>query len=87
MKSLKDRLNDWTDIDYVQFELAVCLGLMEDDLELFRTKAKHIFWTDNKIGRALYCMLMDLVGAGILEYDKEEARFRWNQNFKGDWED
>lgn len=85
MRTLKDRLVEWTDCDVASFELAVCLGLMPDSYDLFRTGAKHIFWTDNPVGNALYMMLMELVRIRVLLMSDDKLSFRWNQEFKGDW--
>jgi hypothetical protein len=83
---LKESLAEWTDLDWAAFQLAACLGLMPPDSDLFRTKAKHIFWTNNPVGNALYRMLRELAGVGILEHDQEEMRYRWSQAFRGSWE-
>lgn len=85
MRTLKDRLAEWNDWDGACFELAVCLGLMPDDMNLFRTGAKHVFWTDNPTGNALYMMLMELVRIGVLLMSDDKLAFRWNPAFKGDW--
>ena len=86
LATLKESLVEWTDIDWAGFQLAICLGLMPPDDNLFRTKAKHVFWTNNPVGDALYQMMRELAGVGILEYDEEEMRYRWNPVFKGSWE-
>jgi hypothetical protein len=85
MKTLKDRLSVWHDWDGACFELAVCLGLMPDDDKFFSTGAKHIFWTDNPTGNALYMMLMELVRIRVLLMSDDKLAFCWNQEFKGDW--
>lgn len=85
MRTLKDRLAEWHDWDGACFELAICLGLMPDDGELFCIRAKHIFWTDNPVGNALYMMLMELVRIRVLLMADDKLSFRWNPEFQGDW--
>jgi hypothetical protein len=86
LSALKENLAEWTDLDWAAFQLAACLGLMLPDPNLFRTKAKHVFWTNNPVGEALYRMLCELAEVGILEHDEEEMRYSWNKEFKGSWE-
>jgi len=84
--TLKDELQDWVDIDFAAFKLAQCLGLMNTETS-FATDAKHIFASENLVGRKLYDMLLsDLVIIGVVEYDREEQRVKWNNEFKGSWE-
>jgi len=84
MKTLKEKLKDWTDTDVAAFHLAVCMGLMPDDNDLFSGNAKHVFWSNDKVGNSLYTLLFSLVDAGVLE--ENDDGFRWNLNFKGSWE-
>ena|SRR3990167_10743854 len=84
-KPLKESLNDWTDSDLAGFALAVCLGLMPNDIKVFNGKAKHVFWSNNPLGNLLGQFLYRLGKLGVLETD-DDSRFRWNNNFKGDWE-
>jgi hypothetical protein len=50
-------------------------------------RAKHVFWSDHPIGNALYRMLDELVGVGVLEKrDEPDTQYRWNPTFQGSWE-
>jgi hypothetical protein len=84
---LKEKLSDWTDFDLAQYYLACSLGLLvhDDSLNNFRL-AKHVFWSRHHIGDMLSEMLQMMVENDILEYDNEDQRFRWNQSFRGSWE-
>ena len=84
--TLREKLKDWTDADGAAYELACCLGLMNYDTDSMG-KAKHVFWSQNRIGGALYNILRELVRVGVLEYrDEPDYQYRWNENFKGSWE-
>ena len=60
-ETLKTALREWTDVDVAQYALAGVLGLIVPDKSPFATKAKHVFWTDNPVGNALYEWLQLLV--------------------------
>ena len=77
MKTLKDRLQNWTDIDVAEFLLGATLGLWEDTQENFAVKYKHVFWSVNPLGGHLHEILMGLADLDIVEYDGEELRIRW----------
>ncbi len=84
--TLKEKLQDWADIDWACFELAKCLGMMDEETK-FSTDAKHIFWSNNLVENKLFDFLLrDLVEIGILEYDNDEQRVKWNNELKGSWE-
>jgi hypothetical protein len=84
MKTLKQRLSDWTDIDWAGYQLAVCLGLMEESSPFDFGKAKHVFWSNHPIGDLLFQMLDQLTAQGILEEnDEPDFQYRWNAGFKG----
>jgi hypothetical protein len=81
METLKVKLSEWTDIDYVAFLLAKSIGLMQLDVR-FQTEAKHVFWTDNPVGNTLYSMLRQLAEAEILEFREEpDLQYKWNDKF------
>jgi len=82
---LKNDLREWEDVDIAAFYLACNLGLMKKGD--FPVKAKFVFHSANKIGDALYKMLHDLEGLGILERHPTEHQFRWNFQFEGPWEE
>jgi hypothetical protein len=84
LKTLHDRLTEWTDWDQAGFILAQSIGLMSLDVDFFT--AKHIFWTNNFVGSALHNVLKELVTAGVLQNrDEPDAQYRWNPTFVGSW--
>ena len=84
--TLRDELADWTDIDVAGLILARRLGIIGAEVQ-FQTDAKHVFWSDHPVGRALYQMLDQLVEAGVLEKrDEPDFQYRWNPSFKGSWD-
>jgi hypothetical protein len=83
METLKTKLEDWTDWDIAMFSLAQCLGLMSKTVR-FNLEAKHVFWTDNPVGKMLYDMLQKLVDTDILlARDEPDKQYKWNPNFLG----
>jgi hypothetical protein len=83
--TLKESLAEWTDWDVAQYHLARSLGLMGPGVR-FQLEAKHVFWSENPIGRVLHETLQNLTEKGVLEFDEEEERYRWNNSFEGSWE-
>lgn len=82
--TLRDALLEWTDVDHAQYALAVVLGAIDPDHTSFATEAKAVFWTDNRLGNALYATLRALVAAGVLEArDEPDLQFRRNPGFVG----
>lgn len=75
--NLADQLEEWTDLDVAQYELGRTLGWFAG--QSFRD-VKHVFWTDNPVGTALYEVLQVLTEAGMLEYrdGPTDNQFRWN---------
>ena len=62
------------------------LGLMNPEVR-FAVEAKHVYWSNNPIGNALYDILMKLVEIGVLEHrDEPTDQVRWNSRFRGTWE-
>ena len=51
-------------MDFAEYSMAVALGLIDPERSPFATKAKHVFWTDNPVGNALYGFLEKLVCSG-----------------------
>ena len=83
--SLREALTDWTDWDGAMHSLGICLGLFPQEDNFGNTK--HVFWSSNPVGEALFRMLDELVGVGILERrDEPDIQYRWNPAFKGSWE-
>jgi len=79
---LKDDLKEWTDFDVAEFALACDIGLMAKDIDPY---PKFIFWSNNSVGTSLSIMLASLVDSGVLEMN-DDVQYRWNPNFKGEWE-
>lgn len=87
LRTLKQSLQMWTDVDGAAYELAVVLGLMDPASHPFHTNAKHVFWSSHPVGEALFQMLESLTKAGVLERrDEPDFQYRWNGGFKGSWE-
>jgi hypothetical protein len=85
-QTLKNCLQDWTDIDGAQHQLAQSLGLMISEVR-FAVEAKHVYWSNNPVGNALYDILIKLVEIKVLEYrDEPSDQVRWNRSFRGTWE-
>ena len=78
--NLKERLKNWTYMDFAAFQLAVCLGLMKDGD--FQVKTKHIFGSRNILGNLLYAILASLQKEKILQYNSNEMQYRWNKSYK-----
>jgi len=57
-------LKDWTDIDLAAFELAQCLGIVENESFL---ETKWIYCSGNKTGDSLYKIHDELVETEFLE--------------------
>jgi hypothetical protein len=78
---LSESLGDWTDWDVASYELGCCLGLFES--QSFQVDVKHVFWTENPLGRSLLEALKIFVDAEILEardenpHDGNDLQFRW----------
>ena len=86
MGTLGEELADWRDFDVAGYLLARALGVIPAEVQ-FHSDAKHVFWSDNPIGTAMYRTLDQLVEAGVLEKRNEpDIQYRWNPSFKGSWE-
>jgi hypothetical protein len=85
--TLSSAIQEWTDADLAQYSLAVALGMIDPDRSPFATKAKHLFWTDNNVGGALYEFLETLARIGLIDRrDEPDLQFRWNASYAGSWE-
>lgn len=80
----RSSLATWRDRDYVEYDLAVALGLLELGTP-FATDAKHVFWSSNELGDALAGVLDILSKIGAVEYNNDEMQHRWNPTFN--WRD
>lgn len=79
MKSLSERLKDWLDIDCAAYEIAVHLGLMEDNKF---PHYKGYFWTRNDIGDLCYDTLTKLEEIGVVVHNGDD-KYKWNPDFRG----
>ena len=75
--NLKDVLKDWEDFDGASHELAIALGIIPIDSDFI--EHKWLYWTNNELGIFLHETLKRMYELGILEFDEEEFRFKWNQ--------
>lgn len=80
--TLKSALCEWTNWDGAAYRLAIALGVMQP-ADSFQTTMKHVFWSDNPLGSALYHILDTLVSAGVLlRRDEPDIQLRWNDAFR-----
>lgn len=82
VRTLKEKLSDWTDFDGAEAAVAMCFGILDEGVDSF-FKAKRVFWSNNELGNLLYQMIIEMVNLGFLEQN-EEGQFRWNKEFN--WE-
>ena len=76
MKSLRDSLKEWTDIDVAQYELAKRLGLINENATF--QDSKYLWWSDNPVGNATVDLLEEMVDAGMLDHRTEpDQQYRW----------
>jgi len=70
-------VQQWTDIDLAAYYLAQCIGLLDKNVS-FSKDAKHIFWSNNAVGNAMYAVIDELVSEGILESrDEPDYQVKW----------
>ena len=84
--NLREYLREWRDVDIVQYELACILGIIDREKYNFHVHTKHVFWSRHELGNALFFIIRELSRAGVLEFDEEELRVRWNPRYRGSWE-
>lgn len=89
MLTLKDRLKNWQDWDVAAYELATVLGLVPEFTSPQPPPPtdgwhgfKWIFWSNNRLGNALYETLNTMIEAGVLEREVAMDRVRWNQSYQ-----
>jgi hypothetical protein len=74
--TLRESLQDWTDIDVAAWRLAQVIGVIGSDKEL--RDIKWMFFSANPVGDALYRSLDELRMAGVLEKrDEPDFQYRW----------
>ena len=78
---LPTQLDEWTDIDGVQFIIGQYLGIFPTKSDQFNDPflgQKGTLWSDNPIGNVLTATLIGMVASGVLEYrDEPNQQFRW----------
>ena len=85
---LKDTLADWASPDIAAYKLACALGILPPEngsFEGFRD-AKALFGAASPLGDVLGSTLDRLAEAGVLEFEPNRLKYRWNTKFKGFWE-
>lgn len=81
MRTLKERLPNWTEWDIAEYHLGVVLGYFEDvngGPSGDWNGHKGTIWTDTPVGSALHAGLQGLVSAGSLLFDENLDSYRWN---------
>ena len=86
VRTLRENLGDWNDVEGAGYALAQCLGLLDPEVPYSDTK--YLFWSANPLGDALIRTLDDLVRLGVLEEREDDGGtvYRWDPAFKGRWE-
>ena len=76
--NIPEELKNWTDIDWAAYKVGQSIGLFPDPAEPldFQVKYKHVFWSRNRLGDALYNLIQELVLERILERN-DYHRVRW----------
>lgn len=81
--TLRELLQDWTDMDYAAHKLAIHLGVIPvTGLTEFATKYKWLYWTNNPVSKSLYDSLSAMAAANILVFDEDLMKYKWNEDFK-----
>ena len=88
MRTLRERLEDWVEVETAAFEVAVLLGLVRRDADLFRG-ADRFVWADSDVGDTLLAIVGTLIDGGILEADdpEETTMVRFDPAFEAWWEE
>jgi hypothetical protein len=82
LATLHSSLQDWTDIDVIQLQIARFIGIVSPQ-EPFQN-AKALYWSKNATGDALASFIVGLVEAGVFERSAHDAtRLRWNPKYLG----
>ena len=77
--NLREKLNEWTDLDIAIHHIAVELGLFKTDNF---PGYLWIQWTENKYNDFLKDILKKLIELDMLEIDQDENTIRYNKNFE-----
>jgi hypothetical protein len=83
--TLKESFDEWTDMDYAAHIFALHLGIIpQSGLDGFATKYKGLYWSNNPISKCLYDSLSAMATAGILLFNEDLMKYKWNKDFKID---
>jgi hypothetical protein len=80
---LKETLIEWEDFDVASYKLACCLGVLppeDGSFEGFRN-VKWMFASANPVGHSMGQILEDLAETGVLQFDRDNVKIRWNPNY------
>jgi hypothetical protein len=85
---LKETLSEWESAEVAAYKLACSLGIVPPEDGSFDgyRDAKALFGAASELGDILCQALDSLTAAGVLEFDPERIKYRWNRGFKGFWE-
>ena len=83
-KIIKD-IKDWQNFDIASYNLAISLGIMKSS-NLGTLPYKYVFWSNHPVGEMLAKILISLTKLDILEYNEDHLSYRWNPNYRGDWD-
>lgn len=83
--NLPEELKNWKDIDVASYIIGQSIGLFPDPAEPldFQVKYKHVFWSRNRLGDALYMFIGELVLLGIMERN-ENNQVRWVKHYESE---
>ncbi|REC79538.1 hypothetical protein DRF60_06870 [Chryseobacterium elymi] len=78
MKTLNEKMKDWTDADIAMHEIALKLELIPEDNF---PKFKSYYWSGTEKSKALKNILNELTNIGFLDFNTDENTFKINQEF------
>lgn len=82
METFIARIKDWTDYDVAMHLLALQIGIVDEDKGSFQSEYKWIYWSDNPYGNMLGDMLNKMIEVGVLLYDEEDQKVKYNPDFE-----
>lgn len=80
MKTLKERLDDWTDIDVAAFHLGIAMGVFPPDQDW--QEVKYVFWSHTWLGYYLVESLRNLAKSKVLLSDEDFDQVKWNLDYE-----
>ena len=86
-QTLRHSLSYWRDVNTSAYCVAIALGVAPDsgDVQYLWGGKQSVFCTATPLGDCLRDCLRMLAGCGILEFEAENSRYRWNADFS--WRD